>query len=70
MLIGSSPRAPAPLRGGAGPRVVGADGRTVRFEGGERVEVDVVIWATGYRPDFSWIDLPFDAAGRFATGEA
>ena len=47
------------------PRVVGADGRTVRFEGGSEVEVDVVIWATGYRPDFSWIDLPiFDAAGR------
>ena len=65
-LIGSSPRE---LRRRYGvelkPRVVGADGRTVRFEGGSEVEVDVVIWATGYRPDFSWIDLPiFDAAGR------
>jgi putative flavoprotein involved in K+ transport len=65
-LIGSSPRE---LRRRYGvelkPRVVGADGRTVRFEDGSELEVDAVIWATGYRPDFSWIDLPiFDAAGR------
>jgi putative flavoprotein involved in K+ transport len=27
--------------------------------------VDAVIWATGYRPDFSWIDLPvLDPNGR------
>ena len=40
------------------PRAVGADGRTVRFVDGSEVEVDAVIWATGYRPDHSWIDLP------------
>jgi putative flavoprotein involved in K+ transport len=65
-LIGSSPRE---LRRRYGvelkPRVVDADGRTVRFEDGSELEVDAVIWATGYRPDYSWIDLPvFDAAGR------
>jgi putative flavoprotein involved in K+ transport len=65
-LIGSSPR---DLRRRYGvdlkPRVVDADGRTVRFEDGSELEVEAVIWATGYRPDYSWIDLPvFDADGR------
>jgi putative flavoprotein involved in K+ transport len=65
-LIGSSPRE---LRRRYGielhPRVVDADGRTVRFEDGSELEVDAIIWATGYRPDYSWIDLPvFDADSR------
>ena len=30
----------------------------MRFEDGSELEVDAVIWATGYRPDHSWIDLP------------
>jgi putative flavoprotein involved in K+ transport len=37
---------------------VGADGRTVRFADGTSLDVEVVIWATGYRPDYSWIDIP------------
>ena len=40
------------------PRAVGAAGRTVRFADGSELEVDAVIWATGYRPDYSWIELP------------
>ena len=65
-LIGSSPRR---LRRRYGvdlkPRVVGASGRTIRFSDGSELEVDAVIWATGYRPDHSWIELPvFDAHGR------
>ena len=65
-LIGSSPRK---LRRRHGvelkPRAVDAEGRTVRFEDGSELEVDAVIWATGYRPDYSWIDLPvFDPDGR------
>jgi putative flavoprotein involved in K+ transport len=40
------------------PRVVGArDGRPV-LEGGGAVDVANIIWCTGYRPGFSWIDLP------------
>jgi putative flavoprotein involved in K+ transport len=35
-----------------------ADGRTVRFADGSTLDVGVVIWATGYRSDYSWIDLP------------
>jgi putative flavoprotein involved in K+ transport len=48
------------------PRVVDADGHTVlRFEDGSEVDVDAVIWATGYRADYSWIKLPiFDEHRR------
>jgi putative flavoprotein involved in K+ transport len=47
------------------PRAVEADGRTVRFQDGSELEVDAVIWSTGYRPDYSWIKLPiFDEDGR------
>jgi putative flavoprotein involved in K+ transport len=65
-LIGSSPRE---LKRRYGvelkPRAIDAAGRTVRFDDGSTLEVDAVIWATGYRPDYSWIDLPiFDGEGR------
>ena len=40
------------------PRVVDASGRKISFADGSEHEVDAVIWATGYRPDHSWIDLP------------
>jgi putative flavoprotein involved in K+ transport len=58
-LIGSSPRE---LERSYGvelkPRALAAAGRIVRFEDESELEVGAVIWATGYRPDFSWIDLP------------
>ena len=38
--------------------MAGADGRTVRFTDGTTLDVGVVIWATGYRSDYSWIDIP------------
>jgi putative flavoprotein involved in K+ transport len=65
-LIGSSPRELERRYGvELRPRAVGAEGRTVRFEDGGELELDAVIWATGYRPDYSWIDLPvFDEDGR------
>jgi putative flavoprotein involved in K+ transport len=65
-LIGSSPseleqRYGVELK----PRAVDAEGRTVRFEDDSKLEPDAVIWATGYRPDYSWIDLPvFGEDGR------
>ena len=40
------------------PRLVGADGRTVRFADGSTLDVGVVVWATGYRSDYSWISVP------------
>jgi len=39
-------------------RATGADGRTIRFADGQELDVDTVVWATGYRPDYSWIHLP------------
>ncbi|HEY7207847.1 MAG TPA: NAD(P)/FAD-dependent oxidoreductase [Gaiellaceae bacterium] len=65
-LIGSSPRE---LRRRHGvvlkSRVVDIDGRRVRFEDGSEAEADAVVWATGYRPDYSWIELPIlDEHGR------
>jgi putative flavoprotein involved in K+ transport len=41
------------------PRLVDAEGRTVRFADHRLLEdVAVVVWATGYRPDYSWIRIP------------
>ena len=46
------------------PRVVGADRGRPRLEDGRALDVANVIWCTGYRHDFPWIDLPvFDDAG-------
>jgi putative flavoprotein involved in K+ transport len=65
-LIGSSPhelkqRYGVELKPGA----VDADSHTVRFEDGSEIEVNAVIWATGYRADYSWIKLTiFDERGR------
>jgi putative flavoprotein involved in K+ transport len=57
-LIGSKPGELRGLGIDEKPRVVGASGRTVRFADGTVLDVDAVIWATGYRPDYAWIDAP------------
>jgi putative flavoprotein involved in K+ transport len=41
------------------PRLVDAEGCTVRFADHSLLEdVGVVVWATGYRSDYAWIDIP------------
>jgi putative flavoprotein involved in K+ transport len=35
-----------------------AVGRHALFEDGSDQDVDAIVWATGYRPDLSWIDVP------------
>ncbi len=65
-LIGSTPRA---LRRRHGVelhgRTVGARGSTVSFSDGTDLEVRTIVWATGFRVDHSWIDVPvFDDDGR------
>jgi putative flavoprotein involved in K+ transport len=41
------------------PRLVDAEGRTVRFADHSLLEdVGVVVWATGYRSDYGWIQIP------------
>ena len=63
-LIGSSPRKARRAGIVLKQRAVGASGRTVRFADGTEAETDAIIWATGYRPDYSWINLPVVADGR------
>ena len=40
-------------------------GQTASFADGSSVDVDSVVWATGFRPDYTWIDAPAvtDGAG-------
>jgi putative flavoprotein involved in K+ transport len=51
--VGTAER-PAATRAPAAPRLqIGLD------------EIDTVVWATGYRPDYAWLDVPVrDAKGR------
>ena len=45
-------------------RTVDAHERTVRLKNGHELDVQAVVWATGYRPDYSWIHVPvLDARG-------
>ena len=45
-------------------RVVGVDGGRPVLEDGRVLDVANVVWCTGFRTDFGWIDLPvFDEAG-------
>ena len=64
-LIGSSPRELKRRHGvDLRPRAVRGSGRAVEFADGGTLDVDAVIWATGYRPDHAWIELPIIEDGR------
>jgi putative flavoprotein involved in K+ transport len=41
-------------------RVAGAHGGLPALEDGRVLDVANVIWCTGFRPDYSWIDLPLE----------
>jgi putative flavoprotein involved in K+ transport len=65
-LIGSTPRR---IRGQYGVelhgRAVSAHESTITFDDDSQLDVAGVVWATGFRVDHSWIDVPvFDAGGR------
>jgi putative flavoprotein involved in K+ transport len=63
-LIGSSAREVRRHGVAVEPRVVGASDRTVSFADGTELEVDAVVWATGYRSAYDWLDIPvFDRDG-------
>ena len=40
------------------PRFAEAGGQTVRFADGSALDIAVVIWATGFRLDYAWLDVP------------
>src|SRR6188768_3735965 len=70
-LIGSNPRQIRHLGAHRRPRAVNAEGRSVTFDDGSTLDVDAVIWATGYRPDRAWIELPIftdDGAAQHRRG--
>ena len=48
-------------------RVVQAEGKKVSFTDGKSVDVDAVLWATGYKDDTDWVEIPEakDAHGNF-----
>ena len=47
------------------PRVTGVENGKPVLEDGRVLEAENVIWCTGFRQDFSWLDLPiFDASGE------
>jgi putative flavoprotein involved in K+ transport len=58
-IVGEAPEALARRLGlELRPRVIDTDGTFAAFADGSRERIDAVVWATGYRPDYSWIDLP------------
>jgi putative flavoprotein involved in K+ transport len=58
-VIGPGPRRLARRHGiRIRPRAASAAGRTVTFADGSAAEFDAVVWATGFRTDHSWIDIP------------
>lgn len=40
------------------PRLTGFSGHTARFADDTTMNVDAVVWATGYRSDYSWLRVP------------
>jgi putative flavoprotein involved in K+ transport len=57
-VIGPGPRRLARRHGiGLRPRAVRVTGRMVTFADGSAAEFDAVVWATGFAPDHSWIDV-------------
>ena len=70
-LIGSSPRGLRRHGVEFHERALDATGSTVTFSDDTKLDVRTVIWATGFRLDHSWIDVPvFDAQGRSCTSAA
>jgi putative flavoprotein involved in K+ transport len=57
-LVGPLPKIAKRLGVISHGRAVAASGRTVTFADSSQVEVDGVVWATGFRYDHSWIGLP------------
>lgn len=58
-VIGTGPRHLRRLHVTLRPRLTTADGHTVGFADGSRLDdIATVIWATGYRLDHTWIHIP------------
>lgn len=51
------------------PRVDDVEGGKPRLSDGRRLDVRNVVWCTGFKHDYSWIDLPVVAGGHIPTHE-
>jgi putative flavoprotein involved in K+ transport len=58
VLIGSSPRRLRRSGVTFRKRLASASGRRAVFDDGSEQDIDAIVWATGYRSEFSWIDVP------------
>jgi putative flavoprotein involved in K+ transport len=58
VLIGSSPRRLRRSGVTLRTRLTSAVGRRAIFDDGSEQDIDAIVWATGYRSDFAWIDIP------------
>jgi putative flavoprotein involved in K+ transport len=58
LVIGTSSRALRRRGIDFRPRLADVDGRTATFADGTTLDVEAVVWATGYRPDYSWLHVP------------
>jgi putative flavoprotein involved in K+ transport len=58
VLIGSSPRRLRRSGVTMRKRLTSTAGRRATFEDGSELDIDAIVWATGYRSDFTWIDVP------------
>jgi putative flavoprotein involved in K+ transport len=64
-LVGSSPRSARKLGIRMRVRATAAEGATVTFADGSDVAVDAIVWATGFRLDHAFVELPiFDDRGQ------
>lgn len=57
-VIGTSWRRLRALGVAVRPRAVKASGTTVEFADGSTLEVGAVVWATGFRSEHPWMDVP------------
>jgi putative flavoprotein involved in K+ transport len=57
-LVGPLPKIAKRLRVISHGRATGAAGRAITFEDESQIDLDGVVWATGFRYDHSWIGLP------------
>ena len=58
LVIGTSTRRLTKAGVTVQPRVTAADATTVTFADGARTTPAVIVWATGYRSDYSFLDIP------------
>src|SRR6266550_1406614 len=58
VLIGSNPRRLRHSGVTLRKRLASASGRRAVFDDGSEQDFDAIVWATGYRSDLSWVDVP------------